>query len=236
MSQQPHLLAIQLTQAENRERRRLAMLLHDGLQQLLIAARMKTGALEQKLRGDSNSTLARQVIELLEEAIAASRSLSVELSPPMLYDAGLGAALEWLSCQMEEKHGLRVALAVSDEPEDEDIRVFLFQCIRELLFNTVKHAEVSFARITMCPAEHDCLCVTVSDEGHGFSPAGVWENWQHGDSFGLRSIFERMALLGGRFDLDSAPGRGTRATLTVPRRKPASCPVNPTAAANTLKA
>lgn len=218
-SRQLHQLAVQLTQAENRERRRLALALHDGLQQLLIAARMKLGALEHKLKGDPNCTLAQRSLELIDEAITASRSLSVELSPPMLYEAGLAATLDWLSRHMEEKHGLQVEVHSNVEPQDHDINVFLFQCIRELLLNIVKHAEVLTARIIMRKTEDDRVTISVSDEGCGFDLNALQSRLSSSESFGLRSIHERMKLLGGRCEIDTAPGEGTRVVLIAPLRR-----------------
>ncbi|HON67798.1 MAG TPA: PAS domain-containing protein [Phycisphaerae bacterium] len=217
-SEQLRVLATQLTQAENRERRRLALLMHDHLQQLLIAARMKIGAIAQVVREDRAATWVRQAAQLLDESIAASRSLSVELSPPMLYESGLGAALDWLAQQMEEKHGLRVDVQASDEPEDEDIRVFLFQCVRELLFNVVKHAQVPQAEVRVKRLDEDRIIITVSDRGKGFDLAKLQERWAKGDSFGLRSVHERLGLLGGSFEIRTAPGEGMEARLIAPIR------------------
>lgn len=210
-------VAAQLTQAENRERRRLALLLHDGLQQLLIALRMKIALIKHQPRSHSVESLLAQSGKLLDEAITASRSLSVELSPPMLYDSGLPAALEWLAEQMQEKHALQVSVQTSDEPEEEDIRIFLFQCVRELLFNVVKHAESRRAEVSMSRLGDDQIQIVVRDFGKGLDPSTVF---QSRESFGLLSIRERLNWLGGRFEIETAPGAGTRAILVAPVRKP----------------
>jgi len=211
-------LAAQLTQAENRERRRLAMLLHDHLQQLLIASRMKLGAVRRTVIDERASSWLEQAVDLLDEALAASRSLSVELSPPMLYEAGLARALDWLAQQVEEKHGLHVDVRSSDEPEDDDIRVFLFQCVRELLFNVVKHAQVAAAAVDMRRLDADHIIIEVVDRGQGFDLSHLRERWARGDSFGLCSIYERLGLLGGRFEIRTAPGQGMEAILVAPVR------------------
>lgn len=221
-SRQLHQLALQLTQAENRERRRLAFALHDGLQQLLIAARMKVGALEHQLRNDPIHATALRGLELIDEAIAASRSLSVELSPPMLYEAGLAATLDWLSRHMEEQHGLHVDVHSNGEPEDHDVSAFLFQCIRELLLNIVKHADVPTARIIMHKSDTDGIRIAVCDEGRGFDLDALQEQLTSSESFGLRSIHERIKLLGGRCEIETAPGAGTRVVLTAPLNKAAA--------------
>jgi signal transduction histidine kinase/ActR/RegA family two-component response regulator len=217
-------VAAQLTQTENRERRRLAMLLHDHLQQLLIASRMKLGALKQQLKTPELGKMLRQTAQLIDEAIQASRSLSVELSPPMLYDAGLAPSLEWLAQQMEEKHGLAVEVEATDEPEDEDIRIFLFQCVRELLFNIVKHAQAGRATVLMERLNSDHIVIRVRDEGRGFDISQLEAGWSKGESFGLLSIRERLQLLGGRLEIQSTPGQGTTMQLIAPVRKPRTKP------------
>ena len=218
-------LANQLTQTENRERRRLALLLHDHLQQLLIASRMKLGAMKLQIKTPGPSKLVVQAAELVDEAIHASRSLSVELSPPMLYDAGLVASLEWLAQQMQEKHGLQVQVESTDEPEDEDIRIFLFQCVRELLLNTVKHAQTQQAEVSMGRLDEEHISIRVSDKGCGFDLSKLDARWSKGESFGLLSIRERLDLMGGNLEMRSSPGHGTEMTLISPVRKPRTGPV-----------
>jgi PAS domain S-box-containing protein len=211
-------LASELAQAEQRERRRLAQILHDHLQQLLVAAKLKTGMLSRRIQDEGMTRLLRQINELLEESIAQSRSLTVELSPPVLYDRGLAGGLEWLARQFEEKHELRVGVEFDPEAEpiDEGTRVFLFQAIRELLLNIVKHAQASSAHISLARHGEDRLRVEVSDTGSGFNPAAL-ENREPAQGFGLFHIRERLEVIGGRVEVEAAPGRGTRVVIDVPR-------------------
>jgi len=213
---QLRLLAAQFTQIENRERRRLALLLHDHLQQLLVGSRMKLGLLKQQVKNLPVSTSVAEAAEMIDEAIAVSRSLSVELSPPILYEAGLSAGLDWLAEQMEIKHNLHVKVEVDDEPDDKDVRIFLFQCVRELLFNVVKHSKTLEAVVEVRRLNDDLIQVTVSDEGVGFDPSMLSKLWAMGESFGLHSIRERLSLLGGAMEIVSQPGRGTKAVLVAP--------------------
>ena len=159
---------------------------------------------------------------MLDESIDVSRSLTVELSPPVLYDAGLGAALEWLARRMQEKHGCAVAvhMEAGAEPATEDLRVFLFDAVRELLFNVVKHAGTLKADVRVAPAPDETLRVTVEDEGVGLAHDALKRDDQN-PGFGLFSIRERLELLGGRMEIDSAVDRGTRVILTVKSPKPA---------------
>ena len=134
-------LASELTLVEQRERRRLADILHDQLQQLIYAARLNLGALQSRVRDANSQEFIRKIDDLLAESMDQSRSLTVELSPPVLYEAGLAAALEWLGRYMEQTCGLVVDVQADPEaePDGEDLHILLFQSARELLFNVVKH-------------------------------------------------------------------------------------------------
>ncbi len=209
-------MALQLTQAEDQERRRLAKILHDGLQQLLVGAKYSANVISS--RAGENPSLrqaADQIHGLLDESIAAARSLSYELSPPMLYEYGLAAGLGWLVRQMREKQGLEVELRVLSEAEKlpENLMVFLYQSVRELLLNTIKHAGTDRALIEI-EAKPDEIAVVVSDRGKGFEPAQM-QGEGHG-GIGLFGIRERLDLLGGRMEIVSAPGQGTRIRLITP--------------------
>ncbi|MFW5968209.1 MAG: PAS domain-containing protein, partial [Persicimonas sp.] len=209
-------LASRLTRAEQRERERIAQVLHDDLQQLLYGIQMKLTFVERHAEGnDELSNYAAKAYEWIEEAIETTRALSVELSPPLLKKDGLMAALGWLRSQMEEKHGLEVDLVGDDEIDvaDKDARVLLFQVIRELLFNVVKHAEVDRARVEVRGGDAD-LHIRIVDEGRGFDVEEARERDEAG--FGIFSVRERLALFGGRLDIDSAPGHGTRISIYAP--------------------
>lgn len=237
-SAQLRALANELTQAEQRERRRLAQVLHDHLQQLLVASLMRLGAIRRK--ADEKTQLGLDSIDdLIRQAINASRSLTIELSPPVLYDAGLARALEWLARSMKDKHQLAVELDVDPEaPEvNEDLRAFLFQAVRELLFNVVKHGRVKKARITLrrAPADSSApghtgefLAITVADEGPGFDPSILRVRGAKAEHFGLFSIQQRLELLGGRMEVTAPPEHGTTITLYAPvvQQGPAPAHVN----------
>ncbi len=207
-------LALQLTEAEERERRRLAVVLHDGLQQQLVAMRFLIETLADSLTDDSRRADADQLLLLAEEAIRASRSLSVELSPPTLYRDGLPAALRWLAATTEEKHGLTVELDIEADadPEGGRAKVFLFQAVRELLFNVVKHADTDVATVTL--RQHgDEAELTVEDTGKGFDPESLHASSTAETGLGLVSILERAELIGVRVEIDSSPSAGTRVGL-----------------------
>jgi len=208
-------LSSQLTMAEQRERKRLAQILHDGLQQYLLAAKMQVGGLIEQAPDAALKQASAEVEDLLSESLRVSRSLAAELCPPILHEAGLLSGLEWLSRWKYEKHGLKVQLAIQmDAPVlTEDVKVLLFESIRELLLNVVKHAKTQSAWVKLFQQDERSLQIIVSDNGVGFDPASAGVN---DGSYGLFSIRERLSLIGGKLDVDSSPGKGARFTLTAP--------------------
>jgi CheY-like chemotaxis protein/two-component sensor histidine kinase len=213
-------LTMELAQAEDRERKRLSEILHDELQQLLTGARYQLGALARQAGADSPSAEALQrVEELIETSAAKARALSHELRPAVLEQADLGPALEWLAADLEEKHGLKARVEVRGEERPElaaGIKVFLFKAARELLFNVVKHSGGSDAWV-MLRKSRDRIELTVRDEGDGFSPQSLGQPGRAGTGFGLFGIRERLRLLGGSMNVESAPGRGVIVELQLPR-------------------
>jgi PAS domain S-box-containing protein len=208
-------LAGELTLTEQRERGRLAKILHDHLQQLLVAAKFRTTVLG---RGgdDVVKRATREVEELIDESIAASRSLTAELSPPILHEAGLDAGLRWLARQMTKNQGLFVDLTLKEDGDlPQDVKILLYESVRELLLNVVKHAHTRSATVNMRRI-NDHLQVIVSDEGVGFDPTSLPAAGEAGRGFGLFSIRERLELMGGHFEMESSSGHGSQFVLTVP--------------------
>jgi signal transduction histidine kinase/CheY-like chemotaxis protein len=213
-------LTAELTLAEQRERQRLAEVLHDGLQQLLVSAKIRLHLLP---RADPSGVAGgcREVIGLLEEALSASRALTGELNPPILKTGGLVAGLEWLVRWTAEKHHLAVDLQVDPGavPDREATTLLLFQSVRELLFNVVKHAQVQAAQVEV-RQQDGSLQIIVCDRGVGFDPATLPATGIGG--LGLSSIRQRLEFLGGGVSIVAAPGRGCRITLTAPLQSRAS--------------
>jgi PAS domain S-box-containing protein len=211
-------LAAEVARAEERERKRLARVLHDHLQQLLVAAKFAAASLRGRVNDELKIEVQR-VQDILGQSIDASRSLTTELSPPILHEGGLASGLPWLARWMRENHGLEVTMSITVSPESlsEDMGLMLFQAVRELLFNVVKHAGVKKADVTLTHEDGKHLKVVVADQGRGFD--GNTSGGSFPDSFGLFSIRERLAYVDGRMDVDSRPGHGTRVTLTVPMSK-----------------
>jgi signal transduction histidine kinase len=227
-------LASELNLAEQRERKRLATELHDHLQQMLVVGKLAIGQGKRVSDGRPEyDAVLKRVDDILSDALTYSRTLVAELSPPVLRDHGLTAALKWLAEYMKKKHEQRVMVILPDDdgvmlPEDQ--RVLLFQSVRELLINASKHAGTGTATIRMT-RHADQVQIEVHDDGQGFdlaaAAAAAAGNPGGGISskFGLYSIQERMKALGGSFSIRSMPGEGTTATLTLPPARSAEIKV-----------
>src|SRR5262249_6167435 len=135
----------------------------------------------------------------VQEAMEAARTLSVNLFPPVLHVGGLPAALAWLAKRTQEQYNVVVNVIADPQanPEASDVRILLFEGVRELLFNAVKHAHVDRVDINLALGPGDTIHIQVSDEGIGFDPTGTLHHQdQHQVGLGLFSIQERLALLG----------------------------------------
>ena len=215
-------LATQLTLTEQLERKRLAVDLHDHLQQLLVFGKLKLGKGKRLVPVDPGCMdVINTVDNVLSQALTYTRSLVAELSPPVLHDHGLVAALKWLADHMRS-HDVTVTFTVAEAKKltlPEEQTLLLFQSVRELLINISKHAGTNHASVTL--EERDGrLCIEVRDLGIGFDPAPpnapIAKRPIGEGSFGHFSIRERMRALGGSFDIESAPGRGTKCSLILP--------------------
>ena len=210
-------LAAELAHAEQRERRRLSQILHDHIQQLLVAATMRVIRAQMQSGTPGTEQELTEVKDLLEQSIAASRSLATELSPPVLNDSGLTAALEWLARWMQEKHGLSVEIDCPSALPGvaEELRLTMFQAVRELLFNVVKHSGSGQAHLRMDRSNEGWVQVTIEDKGAGFDVKAAAQPGSR-EGLGLFSIRERLETMGGRMEIDSRPGSGTRVRLLAP--------------------
>jgi len=216
-------LSSQLTLAEQRERRRLGVIIHDHLQQLLVGAKINLEVLGQEL-GEGRRQELDQVYDLLVESLRTARTLSTQMAPHILYERGLAPALGWLARTMEETYPIRIETRIDPDIllEQEEMKVFLFESTRELLFNAVKHAQTSSVRIELSRDDSGLLRITVSDEGKGFDVDQVLPGLGQEECFGLLSVRERLELMGGHLEIESAPGDGATFRLVVPMEKAAT--------------
>lgn len=221
-SRQLHALAVQLIEAEERERSTFAHLLHDDLQQMLAAVKMQVQEVAARLPSEK---LLSSATQLLEQSITKSRRLSHMLSPAILHQAGLLAALRWLAGQMKEQFGLQVELTAHTEPvlKSSPLTIFLFRAVQELLFNVVKHSGLKACHLDFNSSDTS-VEISVSDRGQGFDLKEALGS-DHGVGLGLLAIRERAVHIGGRLDIQSAPGRGSRFTIRIPIDSTAEIPL-----------
>ena len=213
-------LTTELSEAEDRERRRLAELLHDDLQQLLVGSKLRLNILARKIKDAPElREIVDEATDLIAESIQKSRGLSHELSPPVLHHGGLAEVLQWLVEQIRVTCGLHVRLKVGpgvDLPS-QTLKTFLYKATREMLFNIVKHAGVRRAAIVV-QQKDGSIRLAACDRGRGFS-AECLDSASQG-AFGLFTIRERVQFLGGSLTVHSAPGHGSRLILTIPLSVP----------------
>jgi len=210
-------LASRLSLTEEKERRRIATDLHDHIGQMLAVSKIKLGQVNEMLEKAGMGHVVEDVRELIEQALHYTRSLTGKLSPPILYELGFEAAVDWLLSETARNHGIEVRFEKHSEPRPlpEDIRIALFQGVRELLTNVIKHAQAR--HVTVCTVHTDRqIEVKIEDDGIGFDPAETMLNAHRKHAFGLFHLRERLEHLGGSFDVESKPGCGTRITLIAP--------------------
>jgi PAS domain S-box-containing protein len=210
-------LTWELSQTEDRERKRIADILHDDVQQILAAARFHLNLLSIGPRSAEEShELLEQIKQMLKEAIEKARSLSHELSP-VLYQVDLTETLKWLARHMHEKHGLTIRVEARNPVElsSECVKALLYKVSQELLFNVVKHSGVKEALIRVRRMGR-YICLVVIDRGRGFKT----QELEKTPGFGLLGIRERIQLLGGRMKIKSKPGMGCRLLIAIPDEGP----------------
>ena len=210
-------LAAQLSQAEFRESRRVAQLLHDELQQTLVSQRLILDHLCERAPGGCRQDLGI-VLDTTNEALQFCRTLTADLAVPALNEPGLRPLLEWLKTRARELHGLQLRLiARGADPECPfPAKVELYYVVRELLLNVAKHAGVSRATVILDRSKPGECVLTVSDRGKGFHSGQAVPRHGRGSGIGLTSVGERVARLGGRLKIESHPEAGTRVTARFP--------------------
>ncbi len=210
-------LASELAQAEEKARHRIATDLHDGVAQDLLSLKMELEKIRKSTPSTGLHNTLAQMIETVEKMIQTTRSLMLELSPPVLYELGLEPAIEWLTEKVQIDHGIPVSFEDDgqNKPLAEGVRVGLFRAVRELLINVVKHAQASNIEITT-RRDGQNIHAQVKDDGIGFDPVAIQSPSDLKSGVGLFYIRERLMHLGGVFDLESKPGQGTIATLIAP--------------------
>jgi len=214
------LLASRLSLAEQHERQRIATLLHDRISQALALSKIKLGMLHESNSDTESAENIEEIRELLEKTIQDTRSLTFELSPPILNVLSFESAVEWLCEKLQKEHSLILSFKDDNQnkPLDDDIRIVLFQAVSELLVNVVKHAKAHKAKVSI-QKDNQAIRVVVEDDGIGFDLSKMKNHFAQTGGFGLFNVSERLEYLGGSIDIESEPGGGTRVTLKAPLYK-----------------
>jgi PAS domain S-box-containing protein len=206
-------LTLELTRAEEQERRRIAVILHEDLQQQIVGAKFRLSMVKGRVTNDRLRADIDEIGTILKEAIDQSRSLSGDLSPAVVNLKDLAEVLRWLVNRMQAQQGLSVSLDILGDVtlDSEVLATFLFRAAQEMLFNVVKHTQVRRAAIRVRRMGRH-VCLSVSDQGPGFDPKELKAT----PGVGLFSIRERTELLGGRMKVKSVKGEGSTFRIMIP--------------------
>lgn len=203
---------------EQKTQQAIAQILHDDLQQVLFSLQMQTDDISRMLSGNEQLLLDRlwKLREAVDLAFNITRQVAVDLKPPVLPSENFTESLDWLVALMKGRYGLEVELKITLQSSwpGQEVNILIYQTIRELLFNVVKHAGVKQAQVEVV-ADDGCLNITVSDRGQGFDVAAAMTASRHQGGLGLFSIRNQIELFGGQFTIESRAELGTRATITV---------------------
>ncbi|MBT3353795.1 MAG: sensor histidine kinase, partial [Candidatus Scalindua sp.] len=209
-------LSSTLSLTEERERRHISEDLHDRIGQAMTIIKMKLEELSEPQADTNSRRVLDEARELLDNAIQDTRTLTFEISPPLLYELGFEPAVEWLIEKFMERHNIPIEYECNGGSRvlDDDVSFFLFKSVRELLFNIVKHAKANKIKV-LVRREKNRIQISIEDDGVGFVFSNVQFAVNDLSGFGLFSIRERMEHFGGNFDVESKPGKGTRITLVM---------------------
>lgn len=214
-------MAVETALVEERERRQIAAGLHDKVGPLLASCYMKLGLAAKRAESDVMREAIKASRELVDQTIGEVRSLTFDLSSTTLYTLGLTAAVDELCGDVARSHSLNIVFRDQGTPKDlpNDRRVVLYGAAKELLLNVVKHAEATQVTVT-CGGDAEEVFLSVVDDGVGFDSTTAGHGFSRTGGFGLFNLRERMTHLGGRLDVVSARGEGTRVVVALPSSPP----------------
>ena len=215
-------LAMELTLAEERERRRIAVGVHDRIGQRLAMAKLTLQSLQTSTLETNTARALEEVCQDVDKVLEDAHALTFELSNPILYEVGFEPAVEsWLFQQVRDRQGIECTFEAQEcrAGLDKETRVVLFDIVRELLTNVIKHAQARHVNVGIrCLA--GTVHVSVGDDGIGFQPPRTGTHVSESGGFGLFNIREKLDYLGGSITMESAPGEGTRVVVVVPLTYP----------------
>lgn len=215
--QQSRRLSRRVLEAQETERRRVAMELHDELGQALTAIKINL-QVGERFRHQSPAELNTENIRIVDEALLQMRRLAYGLRPSMLDDLGLASALRWMAEQTAQRSGLVIRF----EPDVREVRlapeieIAVFRIAQEALTNIVRHAQARNVQMTL-QYEGDALVLNVQDDGCGFDLAAMRARAAAGRSMGVLGMEERATLIGAELRIESTAGQGSRLRLRCPQ-------------------
>lgn len=214
-------MASQHTISEEQARRKLAGHLHDNICQSLGVVKMKLDALTKSISPSDFTAPLQEVAQIIKSTIQDVRSVIVDLSPPVLHELGLEAALEWLAERFHDRNGVLCAFENDRlaKPLDDDVCILLFQSVRELLVNSIQHAQARNVKICAL-REGDNIHITVEDDGGDFKTSERGFPVREARGFGFFNIRERLSSIGGYMEIKSLKGKGRHVTLVAPLKRP----------------
>ena len=204
---------------EERERRRMASYLHDVIGQTLAMCKLKIRSLQRSAVPDASEKALQELRELIEQSIHNTQSLTFELCPPILYELNLEAAIEWLAERFQQQHSITFHVENDriPKPMSDEARVILFQAVREIFVNIVKHAEARTVNVQM-KRDDSSIQIIICDDGVGFDPktvSAVTMSAAKG-GFGLFNVRERLMSIGGNLEIQSSSQMGTKVSIRCP--------------------
>ncbi len=209
-------LAGQLSLAEQKERQALATTLHDTVQQELYALQFALNTIKRHFAIPNDDPNILELDSILHNTMQVTRNITKDLNPPILDEIDFCKSLKWLAETMQERYGLNIHISSveSCDLESKAMRTLVFNLCRELLFNVVKHANVSEAQLSIKVDDYG-LIVSIKDDGQGFL---LDETLHDGTGLGLSGAHKRLRMFGGRLEIKSAPNQGTLITIFLPSR------------------
>lgn len=211
-------LALELALTEEHERQRIASELYDRVSQFLVASKIKLDEFRQSVSGEELGKTLDGICNSLGQAIVQTRSLAIDVSSPVLSELGFERAVaDWLSGEIEKRHGIKTEFEDDGQPKllDNDIQLLLFRFLRELLANAVKHSHAKNIKVSLRRV-HSQMRITVEDDGIGFDPTKMQPISEESPKLGLFGIQEKLGHLGGRLEIESKSGHGCKVTMTAP--------------------
>ena len=210
-------LSSEMSLTEERDRRRIATELHDRISQPLAFTTIKLGELQEASPSNNATKVVDEIRQFIGQTIEDTRSLTFELSPPVLYDLGLEAAVEGLTNKIQKQSGLKIEFYDDEQPKhlSEGVRVFVYQAILELLLNITQHAKAARAKVSI-QREGENIVIDVRDDGVGFDTAKIISNIDNTYELGLFNIRERLNYFRGALKIISESGSGTHVTMVLP--------------------